>query len=163
MQNKQGSYYSELVDNITKYIPEKELESYFMDNVDLLPEIRESLNRSISILPSEERGKISDGYHTFEELYQHRCMLFIIVINAVGAQCFNMACWKTKKHHDGTELEGWFLACIELPDNKQISYHLPMNMWDKVQVPDYEQAPYYDGHTSQDVLERLEELGKYLI
>ena len=35
------------------------------------------VNKLIQELPSEERGKVSDGFHSFSELYTHRCQLWI--------------------------------------------------------------------------------------
>lgn len=37
-----------------------------------------------------DAGKVSDGYHTFDELYEHRCLLFINLVH------FNLgnAAWK---------------------------------------------------------------------
>ena len=35
----------------------------------------------IASMSGEEVGKISDGYHTFEELYYHRMILFAVICN----------------------------------------------------------------------------------
>ena len=35
----------------------------------------------ITSMSGEEVGKISDGYHTFEELYYHRMILFAVICN----------------------------------------------------------------------------------
>ena len=50
-------------------------------------------------------GKISDGYHTFEELYAHRIMLFICLMKSNKD-----ISWKSRVHGDGTSLDGWFIA-----------------------------------------------------
>ncbi len=53
---------------------------------------------------------------------------------------------------------GWFVAGVGLKPGEQITYHLPLEMFDDVQVPELEKAPSYDGHTAADVLERLKRL-----
>jgi hypothetical protein len=118
----------------------------------------------------ENKGKISDGYHTFDELYAHRIALFILVIEMADVLQKASAdkekivrVFKSKKHHDGSEYEGWFLCCLIYRDSldewKQISYHLPLSEWDNVNAVANEYAPLeWDGHTSQDCIERLNEL-----
>jgi hypothetical protein len=94
-------------------------------------------------------GNTSDGHHTFNELYDHRCMLFIRL-------CLRDVPHAAWKHH----LDDWFLLYLELPEG-QISYHCPVKylhfVEDKIkQVPHYN----YDGHNSEQVLERLMGQGK---
>lgn len=40
----------------------------------------------------------------------------------------------------------------------QITYHLPIDKWDKLRVEELKAAPPYDGHTSDDVIERIYKL-----
>ncbi len=96
---------------------------------------------------------ISDGYHTFTELYEHRCLLFACLISTLVNEGFKQA-WKSKQHSDGTEFDGWFIAGLDLPTGT-VTYHLPNNLWDLVYAPERNQAPVWDGHTSPDVIERL--------
>lgn len=102
---------------------------------------------------------ISDGYHTFGELYEHRIVLFITLCNFLysKAHCINtdQLPWKSKKHSDGSELEGWFIAGIGKEEGKQITYHLPIDRWDELRVVAYDKAPKWDGHTPDDVIKRL--------
>lgn len=98
-----------------------------------------------------EVGSVSDGYHTFNELYEHRCRLFI----ALAASHPELS-WKARTHEDGSKFDGWFVAGMNLPTGP-ITYHLPDRMWDDMRdVPSLLKAPEWDGHTAQDVLERLE-------
>lgn len=116
------------------------------------------------ILSMKQRGvldtnEISDGYHTFGELYRHRNELFI----ALCLQLFRDPCapevWRSETHSDGSTDEGWFLLGIGTEKGKQITYHLPISYWDKCAFAAiYSQAPEYDGHTSADVLQRLKNL-----
>lgn len=97
-------------------------------------------------------GDTSDGFHTFDELYEHRCALTAVLatIAAIDGES-----WRSKLHHDGTMFDGYFIVGIDLPAGP-ITYHYPLKDWDRfdaVQV--LERAPAYDGHTDADVLERL--------
>ncbi len=97
---------------------------------------------------------VSDGFHTFGELYEHRITIFI-------ALCRKMkrVAWKTKLHDDGVEWQGWFILGLFTKAGKQISYHLPISKWDLLDdIKTLERAPKWDGHTSEDVLKRLAEL-----
>ena len=97
-------------------------------------------------------GETSDGYHTFNELYEHRHALFLNLMSGIGYET-----WISKLHHDGTGIEGWFIAGIDLPTGT-ISYHLPERLWDAATFTGatvMERAPEWDGHTSDDVVSRL--------
>lgn len=99
-----------------------------------------------------------DGYHTFDELYDHRIALFIALSNTLQKYHDKQIVWKSKKHHDGTMFDGWFIAGIYTAKGKQISYHLPIKDWSKLECPEFENAPEWDGHTPSDVVERLRSL-----
>lgn len=108
-----------------------------------------------------DKGKCDcDGYHTFTELYEHRHRLFIALMKAHPEKA-----WHSKVHSDGSIMEGWFIAGIHTK-NGDITYHLPMRFWDELFyckgdapcVTTLEKAPEFDGHTSEDVLQRLKEL-----
>ncbi|MBE9178686.1 hypothetical protein IQ268_08950 [Oculatella sp. LEGE 06141] len=100
------------------------------------------------IIPCET-GKVSDGYHTFDELYEHRCLLFLALMRSHPHQS-----WKSRKHHDGSVFEGWFIAGLILPSGA-VTYHLPDRMWNLCRCHEVELAPEWDGHTSKDVIDRL--------
>lgn len=93
-------------------------------------------------------GEVSDGYHTFNELYAHRCVLFACLMKS-----YKSLSWKSRKHDDGSSYEGWFVAGIDLSSGT-VTYHLPDSYWDKLNVEELDNAKY-DGHTSIDVLARL--------
>lgn len=101
-----------------------------------------------------DTNKISDGYHTFKELYDHRIALFIALSNTVEPMG-SMVAWKSKLHHDGTMWDGWFIAGLFIEKGEQISYHLPIDKWDALHSEVLERAPEWDGHTPADVIERL--------
>jgi hypothetical protein len=96
------------------------------------------------------RKRISDGYHTFDELYYHRMMLFSVICN----QNKDLA-WKSKLHHDGTMFdEESFIVGIETPEG-QYSYHYHLDHWDMYQVKELDYAPEYDGHKPSDITRLL--------
>ena len=100
----------------------------------------------------EETAPLSDGFHTFEELYEHRNTLlcaFLLETEAGKA-------WKSKLHHDSSSYDGWFIAGVTLPTG-EITYHLPMDYWDLLQVDELEMAPEWDGHTPTDVVDRIQD------
>lgn len=106
---------------------------------------------------------ISDGYHTFGELYEHRIGLFIALCNHVAdSDCLyggKKSVWKSKLHSDGSSFDGWFVMGIGEDAGAQITYHLPMDKWDDCYLAkEIDRAPEFDGHTSQDVLNRLKSL-----
>lgn len=96
-----------------------------------------------------EVGDVSDGYHTFNELYEHRHVLFINVVMAHRDNAF-----KTWKDHKGEAWEGWFILGINTKHG-QVSYHLPKDYWPLVNVQEIERNSLYDGHTVENVLVRL--------
>src|SRR5262245_57656233 len=95
-------------------------------------------------------GEFSDGYHSFNDLYEHRFELFVALMMSNPEISF-----RAKLNHDGGQYPGWIVAGMWLP-NGQVSYHLPERYWDRLDtLPTYERYPNYDVHTSQDVIERL--------
>jgi len=109
---------------------------------------------------SGDHIQVSDGYHTMDELYAHRIALFVALVRQMGGGGNPAELpWKSKKHSDGSEIEGWFVLGIGRSQGNQITYHLPLMHWDAINVDILEQAPPYDGHTPDDVLKRLWKLG----
>jgi hypothetical protein len=104
-----------------------------------------------------------DSYHTFDELYEHRIRLFIALCQYFiqgKASYDDRNVWIAKHHSDGTMFDGWFIAGIGKAKGNQITYHLPLSYWkDIVNFAEVlERAPEFDGHTPDDVLERLKKL-----
>lgn len=127
----------------------------------------EHINKCIEALKNDDlidTNLITDGYHTFGELYEHRIQLWIsltkvIYSMSIGNIWLNVRTWKSKFHSDGSTFEGWFVLGVTLPDGKQMSYHLPNEKWEQCDfAKTLAKAPDWDGHTSADVLERLKQL-----
>lgn len=96
----------------------------------------------------EGPGKISDGYHTFDELYHHRMILFSIICNQNKEHV-----WKSWLHSDGTMYPDYFIVGITTPEG-DYSYHYHKDNWTKFNVPELMNAPVWDGHKPGDI-ERL--------
>lgn len=105
----------------------------------------------------ENYDEISDGYHTFNELYEFRKIYNACLFNE-WAKTEAIPVYKSKRHYTGEECfgGGWFIVVAETPFG-QISNHYELKDWDLFQVPCAEKSLVeFDGHTSKDVLERLE-------
>ena len=102
-------------------------------------------------LPIENIGEISDGYHTFNDLYHQRLVLFAALVNT-----FHELSWKTKRHNDGEECfgGGWFLVGINTPEGPY-TYHYEMKDWDLFKCKEIDKGPKWDGHTDKDVTRLL--------
>ena len=117
----------------------------------------------ITIDGVDKTGLLSDGYHTFDELYDHRITLFIALCRTQAYIENEFGCsrfvWRSKTHHDGSSWDGWFIMGIGKEKGGQISYHLPLSRWDETDFSEtLDKAPEWDGHTSADVLERIKAL-----
>jgi hypothetical protein len=93
-----------------------------------------------------DKGNISDGYHTFDELYYHRMILFAVICN----QNKNVA-WKSKRHDDGTMFDNYFIVGVENTKGQQFTYHYKLDYWDLFEIEDIPKAPKWDGHQPKDV------------
>ena len=94
------------------------------------------------IEPQHIDGNTSDGYHTFNELYHHRAVLFSVIVGNFATRA-----WKSKLHADGTMYEGMFIVGIETPDG-QATYHYDVEpYWHLFRCKEVDRAPEWDGHT----------------
>jgi len=95
-----------------------------------------------------KNGDVSDGFHTFDELYDHRCLLFINLCLQSHRGCY----WY--EHY-----KGW--PCLTLQNIKdQISYHIPEKYLFLIreaiqEVSKEEGQSKFDGHDSEKVISRL--------
>ena len=103
----------------------------------------EDVQTKLLTLPN--KGDLSDGYHTYNELYGHRMILFSIICNTYPSRA-----WKSKLHSDGTMFHGYFVVGIDTIQG-QFTYHYEMRHWDKFNVKELKKAPEYDGHTPSDI------------
>jgi hypothetical protein len=119
-------------------------------------------SRRAPVPPADEEVKdvsqLSDGYHTFAELYEHRHALMLAFMRAAPDLC-----WFSRRHADGELCFGdgeWFIVGAELPNSGTVSYHLPMRLWGLAEMTgaaELELGRPWDGHTAHDVVQRLTE------
>ena len=116
----------------------------------------EKINLKIKKLLGDNIGEFSDGYHTFNELYDYRKAYNAAFFNELAKQGLYDV-HKSRLHSDGEIPFGddnWFIVMAELPTG-QISNHYEMKDWDLFDIPEKDKANVYDGHSPQDVYERL--------
>lgn len=123
------------------------------------PYTAESISKIISRAKDAgyEVGEVSDGYHTFNELYHHRTILFATLVNN---PILRELAWKSKQHNDPNEpmYDGMFIVGIETPQG-QATYHYDVDpYWDMFQCKELERAPEFDGHTPAQAIERIKSL-----
>ena len=101
-------------------------------------------------------GDVSDGYHTFNELYRYRLLYNAAFFNEL-AKLGKVEVCKSHKHYDGEECfgGGWFIVMAELPTG-QVSNHYENKDWDLFNVPELETAFEWDGHTPNEAADRIE-------
>ena len=95
----------------------------------------------------DDIGDLSDGYHTFNDLYFQRLMLFSIIVNT-----HKDLAWKTKYHEDGEPCfgGGWFLVTVSTPKG-DYGYHYEEKYWDLFDCKELDKAKQWDGYTDKDV------------
>lgn len=96
--------------------------------------------------PAANVEKMSDGYHTFADLYEQR--LFLSAALAKN----NPYAWKSKRHEDGSVPfgGGWFIMGFDT-DEGCYTYHYELKDWDLFQCKELDKGKPWDGHTSKDV------------
>ena len=96
-------------------------------------------------------GDLSDGFHTFNQLYYQRMMLFATIVKQNRDRA-----WKSLRHEDG-ELcfgGGWFIVGIDTPEGSY-TYHYEDNYYSLFDCVELERAKHWDGHTEKDVTRLL--------
>lgn len=96
-------------------------------------------------------GEVSDGFHTFNGLYEQRRVLFAALVKA-----YKDKAWKSYKHEDGEYCfgGGWFIVGIDTPEGSY-TYHYENKYWDMFDCVDLPRAKHWDGHTEADAKIRL--------
>ena len=96
--------------------------------------------------PAADVEKMSDGYHTFADLYEQR-----LILSAALAKN-NPYAWKSKRHEDGSVPfgGGWFIMGFDTNEGCY-TYHYELKDWDLFQCKELDKGKPWDGHTSKDV------------
>lgn len=104
---------------------------------------------------------ISDGYHTFGDLYMHRLALTVALTAAAPAD----VSWRSWYHHDsdGPMFDDSFIVGMDLPSGT-ITYHYNAQFWDAFEhVITLPYAPKWDGASPEDSIVRLRNLPAHLV
>ena len=96
-------------------------------------------------------GDLSDGFHTFNQLYYQRMMLFATIVKQNRDRA-----WKSLRHEDG-ELcfgGGWFIVGVDTPE-WSYTYHYEDNYYSLFDCVELKRSKHWDGHTEKDVTRLL--------
>lgn len=124
--------------------------------------VRDDETNTAVVASYDKMSEISDGYHTFAELYRYRMLYQAAWFNEIQLDhesegYSNYGLCKSKLHHDGTMFEGgYFIVVAQLPTG-QISNHYKLEHWDMFKLPEVEKAPEWDGHTPTEAADRIEQ------
>ncbi len=149
-------YVNEICDGYTPTDLDKDVWHYCSEGrTDQIPDIEKRCGSfknkaDVVLIPESGIGDLSDGYHTFNELYHHRAILFSVICNIFADRA-----WKSKLHDTGDMYDGMFIVGIETPDG-QATYHYDISpYWDMFKVKELEKAPKWDGHTPEEAINRI--------
>ena len=122
----------------------------FVNLVKRQPTIEPKLKNVVEI-PETGIGDLSDGYHTFNGLYEQRMILFAALVKA-----YKDKAWKSYRHEDGEYCfgGGWFIVGIDTPEGSY-TYHYENKYWDMFDCIDLPRGKHWDGHTEEDAETRL--------
>ena len=98
-----------------------------------------------------EIDDLSDGFHTFRQLYYQRMVLFAAIVRQNKDKA-----WKSLRHEDG-ELcfgGGWFIVGIDTPEGSY-TYHYEDSYFSLFDCEELECGKRWDGHTEKDVTRLL--------
>lgn len=129
----------------------------------------DSIQNAINRTDSNQRGQFSDGYHSFNELYEFRKALTAALFNELyESTTANFNVHKSWKHHDGQPCYGggWFIVTANLSPfpgykNDQVSFHYEAKDWDLFKCTEKETGDKWDGHTPAQALQRLLDFSKH--
>lgn len=96
-------------------------------------------------------GDLSDGFHTFNQLYYQRMILFATIVKQNRDKA-----WKSLRHESG-ELcfgGGWFIVGIDTPEGSY-TYHYENNYYSLFDCVELKCGKHWDGHTEKDVTRLL--------
>lgn len=104
-----------------------------MDKISEINELIKTYSKN-GIISSKD---ISDGHHTFRELYMQRLIMFCTICNS-----YPTLSWKSRKHFDEEHdpmYNGDFIAGINTPEGIA-SYYIKSEYWNLFDIPEVERA-----------------------
>ena len=86
---------------------------------------------------------MSDGYHTFDELYEHRFFLYLALVMRNRDKA-----WASKLHSDGTMYDGWFIVGMDIGSQADKLSPAPsaVSIVERLGIVTTD-PPEWDGHT----------------
>lgn len=114
-------------------------------------EMRSRVEAICKIANIDDIEELSDGFHTFKQLYHQRMMLFAVLVKQNKDKA-----WKSLRHEDG-ELcfgGGWFIVGVDTPEGSY-TYHYENKYFDLFDCEILDYAKHWDGHTEKDVTRLL--------
>lgn len=138
------------------------IEKFWHSEVELRPTQIDEVMAILKALPSvqpegyvkiPETGidDLSDGFHTFRQLYYQRMMLFATIVKQNRDRA-----WKSLRHEDGEPCfgGGWFIVGIDTPRGSY-TYHYEASFYSLFDCKELDYAKHWDGHTEKDVTRLL--------
>ena len=112
---------------------------------------RERINAICEVAGVAEIDDLSDGFHTFKQLYYQRMMLFSVIVKQNKDRA-----WKSLRHEDGNLCfgGGWFVVGIDTPEGSY-TYHYENKYFDLFDCEILDYGKHWDGHTEKDVTRLL--------
>ena len=112
---------------------------------------RERITAICEVAGVAEIDDLSDGFHTFRQLYYQRMILFAAIVRQNKDKA-----WKSLRHEDGNLCfgGGWFIVGIDTPEGSY-TYHYEDNYYSLFNCEELERGKHWDGHTEKDVTRLL--------
>lgn len=117
------------------------------------------VSKNMIEIPETGIGDLSDGFHTFNDLYYQRMVLFAVLVKTYKGRA-----WKSHKHEDGEVCfgGGWFIVGIDTPEGSY-TYHYEDKYWDMFDCAELDYGKHWDGHTDKDVIRLFSLINEPLI
>lgn len=105
---------------------------------------------------AKDTGNISDGYHTFNELYAYRMAYNALLFNEWYKAGKNDVHW-SRKHSTGEDCfgGGWFVVVAQTPYGQITNHYELKDLQWFAAIEERERAAEWDGHTPQEAFDRL--------
>lgn len=112
---------------------------------------RERIKAICEVAGVSDIEDLSDGFHTFRQLYYQRMILFATIVKQNKGRA-----WKSLRHEDGELCFGgeWFIVGIDTPEGSY-TYHYEANYYSLFDCKELERGKHWDGHTEKDVTRLL--------
>jgi len=104
----------------------------------------------------KEMGEVSDGYHTFNELYAYRMAYNALLFNEWFKAGKNDVHW-SRKHSTGEDCfgGGWFVVVAQTPSGQITNHYELKDLQWFAAIEERERAAEWDGHTPAEAFDRL--------